>query len=138
MWCFPSSFNSMERTSFFFPSNTWLWVSITNYQFIHSLKVRLHPKPQLKIEYICSESFTLFQPTHLRVILTNISLHYYKQIQYPFDSFIWLIDSLISKVVFEKHPDTQCNYEVQQIEELVPHVLLLFFSWLCRHKLLYT
>lgn len=59
----------------------------------HRIRVRLHPKPQLELKVNLPDSIPLFQPSRIRVDVNNLSLHYHRSIQYPFETL--MIVSLI-------------------------------------------
>ena len=72
-----------------------------------SLRVRPHPKPQVRMEYTVEGSLKLGVNNKVKVTTTNLSSHLYEQLQYPFiteglneglmDSFI--IDLCLKKVI---------------------------------------
>ena len=48
-----------------------------------SLRVRLHPKPQLSIQYRCENELHLLQGNKVKMEVTNLSMHTYRNFRYP-------------------------------------------------------
>ena len=48
-----------------------------------SLRVRLHPKPQMAIQYQCESVFRLMQANKVKIEVTNLSMHTYRDFKYP-------------------------------------------------------
>ncbi len=48
-----------------------------------SLRVRLHPKPQMSIQYRYEDKFRLMQPNKVKMEVTNLSMHTYRGFKYP-------------------------------------------------------
>lgn len=59
-----------------------------------SIRIRLHSKPQIELKYQQIEALTLFQPSRMRIDITNLSAHFRRNIKYPFIS-LQLVPSFV-------------------------------------------
>ena len=69
--------NNENQSSSFYFFLSWMFTNQC------SLRVRLHPKPQVRMEYVVEGSLKLGMNNKVKVMTTNLSSHLYEQLQYP-------------------------------------------------------